>query len=129
MCIVVKYKNKVTATYIMYWLLIVLDVYIWLKYFCSNFRQVSIRSNFSLVFKLVSIFDNFVQLGHFLLTPFKSLMAINSDCHMSLRDFFKIIYLFLIFFKCSSVNPTMCHVSKSIFYIQFVPYICYFCSI
>jgi len=60
-----------------------------------------------------------------LLTPFKSLMAMNTDCHVSLRGFFKFLFYFL---KCSHVNPA-CHVSKSMFYIQFDPYICYFCSI
>jgi len=42
---------------------------------------------------------------------------------MSLRDFFD---FFLIFFKCPRVNPIVCHVSKSMFYIQFGPYICIF---
>jgi len=118
--------------------------------------------------KYVPIFVNFVQLGPNLLTPFKSLTAMNSDCHVSLRGFFEfffwIIYLsfwiflnvpvstqyrvtchfvvFFIFFyffflfsffkrkfKCPCVNLVACHVSKSIFYIQFGPYICYFCSI
>jgi len=46
-------------------------------------------------------------------------------CHVSLRGFFE----FLIFFKCPRVNPIVCHVSKSMFCIQFGPYICYFCSI
>jgi len=103
-----------------------------------------------------------------LLTPFKSLMAMNSDCHVSLRGFFEFFsfyfyffnyfkkkiklifflnvhvstqeratchfvvflnFLFYLFFKCSRVNPVVYHVSKSIFYIQFGPYICYFCSI
>jgi len=36
---------------------------------------------------------------------------------------------FLNFFKCPCVNLVVYHVSKSIFYIQFGPYICYFCSI
>jgi len=34
------------------------------------------------------IFVNFVQFGPFLVTPFKSLIVTNNDCHMSFRDFF-----------------------------------------
>jgi len=41
-----------------------------------------------LLFKLGVTFINFVQLDIFLLTPFKSLTAMNIDCHMSLRSFF-----------------------------------------
>jgi len=49
---------------------------------------------------------------------------------VSLRGFSEFFILFFLnFFKCPRVNPVVCHVSKSIFYIQFGPYICYFCSI
>jgi len=39
-----------------------------------------------------------------LLTLFKSLIVMNNDGHVSLRDLF-------IFLKCPRVNTTMCHVS------------------
>jgi len=42
----------------------------------------------------------------------------NSDRHVSLRDFFN-FFNFFNFFKCSRVNLAACHVSKSMFYIQF----------
>ena len=45
--------------------------------------------------------------------------------------FFWIFYFifFEFFFKSSRVNLIVCHMLKSIFYIQFGPYIYYFCSI
>jgi len=47
---------------------------------------------------LVPIFVNFVQLGSFLLTPFKPLTAMNRGCHVSLRGFFEFfLFLFLFF--------------------------------
>ena len=53
---------------------------------------------------------------------------------MSLCGFFEFFILFFLnffelFFKCPRVNLVVCHESKSIFYIQFDPYICYFYSI
>jgi len=137
-----------------------------------KFFQIS--PNFCFVFKYIPIFFNFVQLGHFLLTSFKSLTAMNSDCHVLFCSFFEFEFEFIwiylnifIFFKCICVNPIVCHVSlcgffeffyyffdffdffwfflkflkcprvnlvachvsKSMLYIQFGPYICYFCSI
>jgi len=51
------------------------------------FFQIS--PNFGFVFKYVSIFVNFLQLGPFLSTLFKSLTALNSDYHVSLYGFFE----------------------------------------
>ena len=52
-------------------------------------------------------------------------------CHfvVFLNFLFYFFWIFLNFFKCPCANPVVCHVAKSIFYIQFGPYICYFCSI
>ena len=67
-----------------------------------KFFQIS--PNFGFVFKYVPIFVNFVQLGPFLLTPFKSLTSMNNECHVSLRGFFQFfwilfIYLFIFYLK------------------------------
>jgi len=49
------------------------------------------------VFKYVPIFVNFVQLDHFLLTPFKSLTTMNIDWHVSFHDFFFYFIFFILF--------------------------------
>jgi len=45
---------------------------------------------------------------------------------VSLRGFFEFFFIFLnfyfIFFKYPRVNPIVCYVSKSIFYIMFLNY-------
>jgi len=54
------------------------------------------------MFKYVPIFVNFVQLGPFLLTSFKSLTTMNNDCYVSLRGFFEFFY----FFKMTTCQPS-----------------------
>ena len=51
-----------------------------------------------LLFKLGVTFINFVQLDIFLLTPFKSLTAMNIDCHVSFRGFFEFFFIFIFGF-------------------------------
>jgi len=64
---------------------------------------------FPIFVKFFQISPNFgcVQLGHFLLILFKSLTAMNSNCHVSLRGFFFIFYVFIyfipLFLSCSSL--------------------------
>ena len=86
---------------------------------------------------LRGFFEFFILFFWIFLNFFKCTRVNPGACHVSLRGFFEFFILFFLnffwiflnFFKCPLVNPVACHVSKSILYIQFGPYICYFCSI